>query len=54
MPTTLVRYYFILFDDAYPIGFVFLFPVQDDWLVFVPIDDQWLESIEDPTNPIVA
>jgi hypothetical protein len=54
MPTTLVHYYFIHLDNAYPLGFVLLFPVLDDWLVFVPIDNQWLESIENPMNPIVA
>ena len=53
-PVVQVTHYFIIFDPTYPLGFAFLFPYRDDWILLIPQGHQLLIQIEDPTQPQVA
>ena len=53
-PVIQVTHYFVIFAPDYPLGFAFLFPYHDDWILLVPQGHQLLIRIEDPTQPQVA
>jgi hypothetical protein len=36
MPTYRIPQYFVIFDAQFPLGFAFLFPFLDDWLLLAP------------------
>jgi hypothetical protein len=36
MPTYRIPHYFVIFHEQFPLGFAFLFPFLDDWLLLAP------------------
>jgi hypothetical protein len=55
MPTYRIPHYFVIFDAQFPLGFVFLFPFLDDWLLLAPFSHQLLlHLVEEPTHSHVA
>ena len=53
-PVVQVTRYFVIFSSDYPLGFAFLFPYHDDWILLIPQGHQLLIRVEDPTQPQVA
>jgi hypothetical protein len=49
MPTYCIPQYFVIFDTQFPLGFAFLFPFLDDWLLLAPFSHQLLQLVEEPT-----
>ena len=41
-PIVQVMHYFVIFNPVYPLGFTFLFPYCDNWILLVPQDHQLL------------
>jgi hypothetical protein len=54
MPTYRIPQYFVIFDAQFPLGFAFLFPFLDDWLLLAPFSHQLLQLVEGSTQPHVA
>jgi hypothetical protein len=54
MPMYCIPAYLVIFGPSFPLGFAFLFPFLDDWLVLVPFSHQWLQRVEEPTNSNIA
>ena len=54
MPTYRIPQYFVIFDAQFPLGFAFLFPYLDDWLLLAPFSHQLLQLVEEPTHTQVA
>jgi hypothetical protein len=54
MPTYRIPQYFVIFDTQFPLGFAFLFPFLDDWLLLAPFSHQLLHLVEEPTPSHVA
>jgi hypothetical protein len=54
MPTYRIPQYFVIFDTQFPLGFTFLFPFLDDWLLLAPFSHQLLQLVEEPTHTQVA
>jgi hypothetical protein len=50
MPTYRIPQYFVIFDAQFPLGFAFLFPFLDDWLLLAPFSHQLLQLVEEPTH----
>ena len=53
-PIVQVTHYFVIFDPIYALGFAFLVPYWDDWILLIPQGHQLLIRVEDPTQPQVA
>jgi hypothetical protein len=54
MPTYHIPQYFVIFDAQFPLGFAFLFPFFDNWLLLAPFSHQLLQLVEEPTHTRVA
>jgi hypothetical protein len=54
MPTYRIPQYFVIFDVQFPLGFTFLFPFLDNWLLLAPFSHQLLQLVEEPTHTRVA
>jgi hypothetical protein len=54
MPTYRIPHYFVIFHEQFPLGFAFLFPFLDDWLLLAPFSHQLLQLVEESTYSIVA
>jgi hypothetical protein len=54
MPTYRIPHYFVIFDEQFPLGFAFLFPFLDDWLLLAPFSHQLLHLVEESTHSHVA
>jgi hypothetical protein len=54
MPTYRIPQYFVIFDAQFPLGFAFLFPFLDNWLLLAPFSHQLLHLVEEPTPSHVA
>jgi hypothetical protein len=54
MPTYRIPHYFVIFDTQFPLGFAFLFPFLDDWLLLAPFSHQLLQLVEETTYSPVA
>jgi hypothetical protein len=54
MPTYRIQQYFVIFNAQFPLGFAFLFPFLDDWLLLAPFSHQLLQLVEESTHPHVA
>jgi hypothetical protein len=54
MPTYRIPQYFVIFDAQFPLGFAFLFPFLDDWLLLAPFSHQLLQLVEEPTYSHIA
>jgi hypothetical protein len=39
MPTIRVQAYFVIYDPSFPLGFAFVFPYLDDWIILAPVSD---------------
>jgi hypothetical protein len=45
MPTYRIPHYFVIFHEQFPLGFAFLFPFLDDWLLLAPFSHQVLQLV---------
>jgi hypothetical protein len=54
MPTYRIPHYFVIFHEQFPLGFAFLFPFLDDWLLLAPFSHQLLQLVEESTHSLVA
>jgi hypothetical protein len=54
MPTYQIPHYFVIFHEQFPLGFAFLFPFLDDWLLLAPFSHQLLQLVEESTYSLVA
>jgi hypothetical protein len=54
MPMYCIPQYFVIFDAQFPLGFAFLFPYLDDWLLLTPFSHQLLQLVEEPTHTHIS